>query len=111
MRIVDADHDLHLGLSPEAGIIGPSKLAAWIKVGQSQFAIAAEQLDSRLVIGFGTEVVIGEQFEANALRAGHPVFGMEFHPLATGADAVALALVRTHGSALGKGGESGCVEK
>ena len=44
-----------------------------------------------------------QEFEAHSLGRCHLVFALEHHPLAAGADAILLTLVRAHSSALGEG--------
>src|SRR5579864_4263475 len=105
VEIVNADHHFHLGLSPKTRAIGPTQPHSGIKIGEGKLAIAAEKIDTRLVVGIFAEVIIGQQFEADLLGAGHLVIGLEHHPLAAGTDAVPLALIRAHRATLSAGRE------
>src|SRR5271165_6559161 len=101
---IDAHHDFHLGLAPEAGIVGAAELGSRIEVGVLILAFGTDELDSGLVVGVFLEIVVGEQFEPDLLGAGHLVFRLELHPFAAGADSVLFILVGAHGALLGKGG-------
>src|SRR5258708_12383291 len=50
VRVVDADHNLQLGLSPEAGAVRRRKLDSGIKVRQLNLGVIAKQNDSGLVV-------------------------------------------------------------
>ena len=97
---VDADHDFHLRLAPEAGIVRPSQAGAGVKNGALVFAIAACDFDSWFVVRVFPKIIVRKQLEPDFLRPGHLVFRPELHPLAAGADAVRFALVRAHGALL-----------
>jgi len=47
VEVIDADHYLHVGLAPKAGMIGTAQADAGIKVRQREFSIAAVEFDSR----------------------------------------------------------------
>src|SRR5271168_577633 len=58
---IDADQNLHLRLAPEAGIVGPSQTGAGIEDGALVLAIAANDFDSRLVVGIFPQIVVRKQ--------------------------------------------------
>jgi hypothetical protein len=100
VRVIHAHHDFQLGLSPESRTVGAGQTNARIEFRGLVLAIAAGNLDSRLVVGIFAQKIVGQQFQADVLRAGHFVFGVEDGPIASGADPVAFALVRTQDPAL-----------
>ncbi len=100
VRVVDAYHDLHLGLSPKAGTVGRAQPDAGIEIGFGVLAISADEFDSRLVIRVFAQVVVRQKLNSDLLGAGHLVFGMKLHPLSASADPVTFALVGAKGAAL-----------
>lgn len=96
MRVVDADHDFQLGLSPEARTIRRWKSNSGIEFGQLEFAVFAIQLDSGLVIGIFPEIIIGQKFEASFLCTRHFVFRLKLHPIAARRNTIFFSLIRAH---------------
>jgi hypothetical protein len=101
--VVDADPDLHLRLSPEAGTVGRAQPDAGIEVGGGVLAIGADQFDARLVLRVLAQVVVRQQLKADRLGGGHLIFGTELDPPSAGADAVIFLRIRAPGAALGAG--------
>jgi hypothetical protein len=103
VAVVDADQNLHLGLSPEARTIRRTEPYARIKLALAKLAVLAEEFDPGPIVGILAKGIVGEEFEADPLRYGHFVFGLELHPFPAGVNTIILLFVRAHGAALGKG--------
>src|ERR1039457_4241034 len=101
--IVNADHNLQLGLSPEAGAVWRRQSDSGIEVGQLELAVIAIQIHSGLVLRVFAKIIVRLDFKAHFFRAGHLVGGVKLQPLSAGADAVRFALIRSHGATLGAG--------
>jgi hypothetical protein len=100
--VVDPNFDLELRLAPETGAIGTGQSYSRIEICELELSVFTEEFNARLVFGILAEVILSQQFEADALGSCHFVFGLELHPFAPGADAIALILVRAHCATLGE---------
>lgn|SRR3954464_2618146 len=100
MRVIHADHDFNLGLSPEAGTIGRAQRHAGIKIGVSVFAIGADHFNARLIVRTQAQIIVRLKFKANFFGGGHLIFGTKLDPFAADAYAVTFSLVRTWHHAL-----------
>src|SRR5207302_4724729 len=97
--VIDTDFRFQLRLSPE------SRTIRWdfdrgVEARQLVFPVFTDQLDPGLVVGVFAEEILGEEFEAYALGAGHFVFALKNHPFAAGADAIFFIWIGAHGAAL-----------
>src|SRR6202162_2476494 len=101
VRVVNADHNFQLGLSPKSRAVRRRQSDSGIEVRQLELAITAKQNDSGLVVRVFAKIVIRPKLKAHILRARHLVGGLELQPFSAGADAVRFALIRSHGAILG----------
>src|ERR1700694_502909 len=101
VRVVDADHNLQLGLSPEAGAVRSRQSDSRIEVRQLELAVTAKQNDSGLVVRVFTKIIIRPKLKAHIVRARHLVGGVELQPFSAGANTVRFALIRRHEAILG----------
>src|SRR5579864_1022830 len=91
MMIVDANQNVHLWLSPEAGPVWPGQPCSGMKIGQSQLAVRAIKDDSRLIVT--VRCVVGREFEAGPMGGGHAVFGTVLGPISARVRAIAVLAV------------------
>jgi len=99
--IVNADHDLHLRLAPEAVTVGRAKLSAGIEISLLQLAATAKQLNPGIVISFFAKIGAGTTLEPKPLGTGYLVLGPKLHPFSARTDAVLLVLVGAQSTSLG----------
>src|SRR6202140_5074092 len=88
VRVVNADHNLQLGLSPEAGAVRWRQPDSGIKVAQLELPVNTKQFDPRLVIRVLAKIVIRQKLKARFLRTRHLVGGVELQPFSAGADPI-----------------------
>src|ERR1700675_2259782 len=101
VRVVNADHNLQLGLSPEAGAVRGRQSDSGIEIRQLELAVTAKQNDSGLVVRVFTKIVIRQKLKAHFFRARHLLDGVELQPFSAGADAILFILVWSHSAPLG----------
>src|SRR6202140_118684 len=99
--VVNADHHLQLGLSPEARAVRWRQSDSGIEVRQLELAVTAKQNHSGLVVRVFAKIIIRPKLKAHIVRARHLVGRVELQPFSAGADAVRFALIRTHSAILG----------
>src|SRR5260370_17077588 len=94
MASIDAYHDLHLGLSPEARIVRVSQPFAGVEIAVLILAVATDDRDSRFGVRIFLKVIVRHQSEPDLLRASHLVLRLEVHPLSARTNATFFALRR-----------------
>lgn len=98
--VVNANLDFELGLSPKTGAVRWKQSHARIELCPLELAIAAKEIDSRLIVVVFAKIVVGLKLEAYFVRAGHLIAGVELEPISTNADAILLALIGRHSATL-----------
>src|SRR5258708_3872808 len=100
MASIDAYHDLHLGLSPEARIVRVSQPFVVVEITVLILAVVTNVAASRLEAGFFLKIIVRPQYKPDLLRASHLFSRLDLHPLTAGADAIFFVLIRTHSAFL-----------